>query len=83
VSFPRYRAVTSELISAFSLQRLLVLRRFLALVSCTPLDSSRMRKLIVVAPHSYAFIVSPWAQIEAAYTDTTELSHAVGFFLFG
>merc|ERR1712166_504610 len=32
---------------------------------------------------SYGFIVSPWAQIESAYTNSTELSHAVGFFLFG
>jgi hypothetical protein len=31
---------------------------------------------------SYAFIISPWAQIESAYTDETELAHAIGFYLF-
>ncbi|KAK4046102.1 hypothetical protein OIV83_006355 [Microbotryomycetes sp. JL201] len=32
---------------------------------------------------SYAFIVSPWAQIESSYEDESMLAHGVGFFLFG
>ncbi|KAM0792029.1 hypothetical protein ACM66B_006256 [Microbotryomycetes sp. NB124-2] len=32
---------------------------------------------------SYAFIVSPWSQIEASYENESMLAHGVGFFLFG
>ncbi len=32
---------------------------------------------------SYAFIVSPWTGISAAYEDETMFAHGVGFFLFG
>jgi len=32
---------------------------------------------------SFAFLISPWADIGSAYTDATEFEHAIGFYLFG
>lgn len=62
-------------------QCFLLVRWLLAvLVSPDLVSNATLRRLPLLRS---GFIVSPWAQIESAYTNSTELSHAVGFFLFG